>query len=123
MIVEYVKERGFKGEGKDPHLTLGSKYLVLSWNFDNIKRRSYLGVRSDDDGYPAIWDVSFFKIVDTRVPLNWQLKQLESEAYRLEPQAFSADFWEKFHDGNEEAEQLFQQEYEKIAAFHNFSIT
>lgn len=29
MIIRYVKERGYKGSGRDPHLTIGCDYIVL----------------------------------------------------------------------------------------------
>ena len=29
MIVKYVRERGYKGKGKDPNLSLGKVYLVV----------------------------------------------------------------------------------------------
>ena len=67
MIVKYVRERGYVGEGKDPHLTLGNEYIVLTLDY-HMTDGFQFSLLSDSEDDPGVWKAAFFDIVDTRVP-------------------------------------------------------
>ncbi len=123
MIIEYVRERGYDGVGKDPSLTLKKKYMVLGWDIFPNAKLNRVCIRRDSDGYPVSFDEKWFNLTEGSISTDWNFAKLESGAYRLGPIGFAGDFWDRFHDGDEEAELLFEQEYRKIVAFHKVSAT
>ena len=72
MIVRYVKE--CQGEKMDMDLTLGKEYLVLAIRLEREfylgaeQREPYIGVQRESDGYPSLFNLKFFDIVDSRIP-------------------------------------------------------
>ena len=130
MIVRYARERGYKGLGKDPILTLGRNYVVLGVLFRphpyvtqiNIETNVDDGDHSDgkpySDGGPGVFDMSFFDVVDPRVPSGWSLVVWEGGRYRLEPDEFAGDFWDRFHDADAVAEKVFDRVIKKVKFFH-----
>jgi len=119
MIVKYTKERGYKGAGQDPSLTLGAKYIVFGMNIRSDGRPNTVSVLCDDEQYPVIFDISFFDVVDPNVPDGWCFLQLTEDIYRLCPKEFTGDFWDRFHDGEKRAEAVFDKVVKKMEAFHS----
>lgn len=120
MIVQYARERGYQGPQKDPHLTLGENYIVLGINFrpNSGMYPHSVTIQSDSDGTPGLWELSFFDVIDPRLPNGWAFFDLGGGYYSLEPEEFFGDFWDCFHDGDESAERVFTQAVEKVRGFH-----
>ena len=140
MIVKYVRECKYHGGGKVESLTLGKDYLVLGVGLERktysngTKKEPYVCIQEDDDDYPCLFELSFFEVVDPRVPDGWSFSRSEDGAYYLEPKEFEGDFWEKFHNGepNEiekilrkhrgeedmDAQRIFKEVVKKIKGFH-----
>ena len=99
MIVKYVRERGYEGEGKDPYLTLGNEYIVFQISYHTTGGFHFsLPCDSEDD--PIFLEASFFDIVDARVPEDFIFKFSEGGYACLQPKEFGGDFWDLYHDNN-----------------------
>lgn len=119
MIVKYVRERGYEGRGVDPYLTLGRNYTVVDLTFKPHDSTYYVTLGDEDDEESGgVWDLKFFDIVDGRLPDGWVVTQFNHGIIGISPQEFLGDFWELYHDGDEEAEQVFADVLAKIKAFH-----
>jgi hypothetical protein len=115
MIVKYARERGYEGEGKDPHLTLGKEYVVIGINF-RPGEKPEISILSDNDDGPGLESIEFFDIIDAAIPPNYGFYVFKSFS-RLGPLEFQGDFWDKYHDGDKEAETLFLKVFERIKKF------
>jgi hypothetical protein len=118
MIVEYVKERGYEGNGQDPLLTLNKTYIVLRAVFRTDGYPASVTVQVDRDEAPGVFDIDCFKVVDARIPLDWNLRTL-SVGFCLEPVVFSGEFWDLYHDGDEGSEITFDNIIIQLKLFHN----
>lgn len=123
MIVKYVRERGYKGEDEDPHFTLGKDYIVLGIMYNAHFKSHTIHLPTDSDGDPVVLELECFDFIDESVPEGWVFRKLENGYLDLEPQEFSGDFWEDFHEGDEDKEggealKVFQNVVNKIYAFH-----
>jgi hypothetical protein len=121
MIVKYVKERGYQGEGKDPHLTLGKEYIAITVDFPPGKRPE-ISKQSDCDGTPGLQPIEFFEIIDSSLPENYCFKVYENGFASLQPVEFKGDFWDRYHDGDLEAEKLFEQVMTRLKKFHGWEV-
>lgn len=119
MIVRYARERGYKGKGKDQSLTLGADYFVLDVELRPNGLANSFSVQRESDGTPVVFDCSIFNIIDPRLPEGWGFYDLSENYHRLCPNEFSGDFWDRFHDGDTEAEAIFETVAKKIEAFHS----
>jgi hypothetical protein len=130
MIVRYVRERGYEGSGPDPLVTLRETYIVLSvlWrpapyphqicipsNVGDINRKICVPF---SDGGPGLFDMVFFDFVDYRIPPDWLMVDYGSGYYKLEPKEFSGDFWDRYHDADPSAEEIYDYVLRKIECFH-----
>lgn len=130
MIVRYTRERGYKGLGTDPILTVGCDYIVLGILFRPCPDTSQvciltnkdIGDHSDgmpfSDGGPGVFDMNLFDVVDPRVPLEWLFVDVGNGYYRLEPDEFAGDFWNRYNDADQGAETTFERIVGKLDAFH-----
>ena len=130
MIISYIRERGYKGDGHDPLLTIGKAYVVLGIIFRPAPYPAQVCICTDIDthnhsvgepysaGGPGVFDMSFFDIVDSRIPSDWSMLDHGRGYYRLEPNEFIGDFWDRFHDADPDAERTFQRVIEKLEVFH-----
>jgi len=121
MIVKYVRERGYKGQGQDPSLTLGKHYYVFGFDIRPDGYPNYISIRRESDGTPVLFEYSCFEVVDPRIPDGWCFFHLSEPYQRLDPCEFGGDFWDLFHDGDSEAEAVFEKVAKKIEAFHSSS--
>ncbi|PIE46915.1 MAG: hypothetical protein CSA42_05775 [Gammaproteobacteria bacterium] len=97
MIVKHTKLR----KPDDKALTLGKNYIVLIVDTEPNEQYPTICVRCDDDGTPAVFSLEFFDVVDPSIPTNWGWYELDSGikgCYRLQPDEFSGDFWDDYHD-------------------------
>jgi hypothetical protein len=134
MIVSYVRERGYKGEGSDPLLTIGKLYVVLGVMFRPAPYSMQVCVRTNSDtgdhtdgrpysnGGPGLFDMSSFDIVDSRIPSEWLMVDHGGGYYGLCPSEFGGDFWDRFHDSDSRAESEFESVLKKLDAYHGTSI-
>lgn len=123
MIVKYARERIYVGEGKDPHFSLGSTYMVFGMTFclGQENKPAKITLLSDMEKYPGAWDFCHFDIVDDRLPSDWVFCNLETRGiYRLCPLKFTGNFWDHFHDGDETAEKTFNEVSDELVNFHGF---
>jgi hypothetical protein len=140
MIIRYAKERAYDLCKEDESLTLGKGYIVLGITLeqgihaDGSRRKSYVTIQRDSDGYPCCFDIEFFDVIDPAIPDGWIFSRLSNGAYSLGPQEFEGNFWEKFHEGepNEiekmlkkhrgeediDAQTIFKEVVKKIQDFH-----
>lgn len=131
MIVRYVRERGYKGNGRDPLLTIGKVYTVLDIWFRPAPYIAQVCVCTDSDteghpmgvpysdGVPGSFDMNLFDIVDSRVPPDWLMSDYGCGYYKLEPNEFTGDFWDRYHDADPDAERVYKQLVKRLEAFHN----
>lgn len=83
----------------------GSKYTVIP-NF----------------GTPILCSINKFKVIDSRIPRNWIVKDNGNESILLSPYKWIDDslwrysFWEDYYDDDEEAIRVFQEEVDKMMA-------
>ena len=118
MIVRYMRERGYGGGGKDPLLTIGSEYAIISLAFRSDGHPNQISVICDDDGTPGVFDYSCFDVIDPQLPNEWCFVHLSDQYQRLTPKEFMGDFWDRYHDGDVEAEAVFSAVAKRIEAFH-----
>lgn len=118
MIVKYVSEREYKGEGKDPYLTLDKSYIVVDITYNPHSMIHNINLPADNDGDPIVLEPTCLDFIDERVPDGWVFRKLNNGYFDLQPQEFGGDFWDDFHDGKEEAEKVYRDVVNKIYAFH-----
>jgi len=121
MIVKYIRERGYEGEGKDPHFLLGKTYYVLGINFNHIGKPIDVSIQCDSDHTPVLLDLKFLDVINPAIPHDWCFFDFNNGFYRLCPKEFGGDFWDEFHDGVESAEALFANTLQKIKRFHKLA--
>ncbi|GHB70542.1 hypothetical protein GCM10008107_19980 [Psychrosphaera saromensis] len=117
MIVKYVKERGYEGNGADPLLTLNKEYIVFRVEFRTDGHPTSIAVPIDRDGSLGKFYINCFSVVDSRVPLEWNLTTRPA-TFCLEPIEFSDTFWDDYGDDDEAAEQVFFDVHKKLKTFH-----
>lgn len=118
MIVCYTKERGYKGLYKDPHMTLGKKYIVFGILIrpNSLQYPTQITLLSDSDQTPCQFELNCFDMVDEAIPKDWVFTHLGSGYYRLCPKEFIGDFWDRFHEADKSAEKTFQVVYKRLEA-------
>ena len=60
MIVKYVKERGYKGNGADPLVTLNKEYIVFRVEFRTDGHLTSIAIPIDRDGSLGKFDMNCF---------------------------------------------------------------
>jgi hypothetical protein len=118
MIVKYLGKYDNFEQQENIHLKIGSEYFIVNLDISFYKQRTVIGICSDADGVPRLWDLQLFEVVDARIPNDWVFLHSENNYFFLQPQEFQEDFWDNFHDGDEQAEKIFAQVMEKIRQFH-----
>lgn len=121
MKVKYVTARPYKGKGSDPSFTFGRTYLVLGVRFKGATELTEIIVRRDSDAAPVLAELRHFSVVDPAVPPEWGLFSLADGSYALEPKEFSGEFWNRYHDGEPEAENVFERIWGDVQDFHCIS--
>jgi hypothetical protein len=96
------------------HLTLGRVYTVIGVDF-YPNEPPLLCIRSDSDGVPVLNKCEFFDVLASEVPLNYGFKFFPSGFARLEPVEFPENFWDRYHNGDIEAEKLFSKVMKRLA--------
>lgn len=114
MIVQYVKERGYVGQGLDPLYTLGKKYIVLSVGFYEFDRPVSFTILSEDDNTPSLVSSEYFELITNEVPNGWVLTQHGNGFFSLRPHEFTGTFWDDFNEGDSDAEKTFERVYSKL---------
>ena len=124
-MIRYVHKRDRKSEDKDPSLTLGKTYLVFGVTFrpNSLQQPTLVSILRDSDETPALFEIQFFDIVNEHLPDNWIFYPFKHFGvspgyYELSPKEFTGDFWDRFHDSDEQAEKIFQQVKKKLEQFH-----
>ena len=118
MIIRHTRKREDREE--DTHLTLNKDYIVISVLYTPSSGTEFT-IETDGDNYPALFSSKYFDLIDARLPPNFMYKFYENGITQLRPLAFDGNFWERFHDGDPEAEKVFEETVRKIKAFHNFA--
>ena len=110
MIVKFTEPNHKHKES----LTVGKMYIVITITIRPDEKHPSITVRSDDDGTPCVFSLDFFEVVDPKIPKNWGWYELNSGFkgyYRLQPTDFHGEFWDSYHDGDEESDKLFEKIY------------
>lgn len=118
MIVRYVKERGYVGPARDPSLTLGAAYIALAIEFRPTGQGHDICIQRESDGTPVLFPLALFEVVDPRIGSGWCLFDMGDSYFRLMPEEFGGDFWDRFNDGDTEAERIFAEVVRRLRAFH-----
>lgn len=119
MIVKYMRDWGYQGEGKDPDLTFKKEYLVIGVNY-NVQGNLEVSVEIDSDGTPCLFPLTSFDLVDPSLPEEYSFYFYEYGFASLQPIEFKGDFWDRYHDGDPEAEKLFEQVMTRLKKFHGW---
>lgn len=99
-------------------LTVGFSFLVFSIKFDSGGYSHNICMRDPQEGYPVVYDLSHFDIIDPRIPSDWMCKKVTENGYDLSHREFTGDFWVDFHDGDKVAEETFLDVLKEIVYFH-----
>ncbi len=116
MKVKFVRLRTPESGVDDSSFELGKVYLVFGIQFQPGGRSPLVTVQRDTDKTPVMRELQYFEVVDSTVPDEWCLFDFGGGVYRLEPKEFGGDFWDRFHDADEDAEKTFERVAEKINA-------
>ncbi|APG31155.1 hypothetical protein [Granulibacter bethesdensis] len=98
--------------------TIGKIYPILGILYRSDGRPIMLTLQRDSDGTPVLMEMKFFQFVDHSVPDGWGFFDFGNGSYSLEPQEFSGDFWDLYHDADPNAEAIFEKVLKKIEDFH-----
>ncbi len=95
-------------------LTVNHEYLVLS--ILALPEKAVLfRLMADDTRTPILAESSLFAAVSQPLPSNWVAAVREGGAVELGPRGWlDAGFWERFFDGEAEAEEIFRKESEAM---------
>ena len=120
MMVRYVRERGYKGEGNDPYLTMNETYIVffIIIGSGSSSTPSMVSVACNSDGEPGMFELQYFDITDQRIPLDWGLHRNEGGWFLLSPKEHLIKSLNLYDDRNEVEELIFQKLKEKLTQFH-----
>ncbi len=119
MIVRYARlcER-FESLQNDPSLTVGKEYLVFVIAFSSHRCETVFSIQADSDGTPILRNAKDFDIVDPRLPDGWGCYVFTAEHLAIYPADLAGGLWDRYHDGDEEAERIFEAVKQKLIAFH-----
>jgi hypothetical protein len=117
MIVLFANQQHDKKKKNHSSLILGQQYLVFSMWFYACSTEKHVVVMADDYT-PALFNIESFDFIDNRVPEEWGIYRIHSNKYLLGPSVFSVDFWNRYHDGDQEAEKIFIQVRKQLISFH-----
>ena len=115
MIIKYVRLREDREE--DLSFSLNSLYYCFGVEFSTYHNTVKATIQRDSDQTPVLVDLKYFDVVDESIPDDWILRPL-AIGYRLCPLVFSGDFWDLYHDGDEEAESTFTKVVKQLEIFH-----
>lgn len=80
---------------------------------------TYVSIYSNVHDSPVLEELENFEITDNRIPPDWVFQKYESNNnFFIQPQEFTGNFWDDYHDGNPEAEKIFKEVERKIKQFH-----
>lgn len=103
--------------------TLGNQYTVLSILVRNHAIESQnietlIIIRRDSDGTPCLILLTSFEILDPSIPMGWVFNSFpDNVGYSIEPIEFTGDFWDKYYDGDENAEKTFESVWNRLTNF------
>lgn len=117
MIVKNVHPR-LGSNDKDPFITLDHNYIVISISFLKDQNVVQYGIDTDNSEGPGLFDANLFEITDYRLPPDFTAHRFEFERYRIQPIEFDGDFWDLYHDADEQAEAVYLQVVDRIKRFH-----
>ena len=125
MIVKYARERGYKGQGKDPSVSLGKKYLAFGIDFrpNSLEYPPLVIIWTDSEQNLAMFELSLFEIIVESVPTDWVFHDLGEGYLRLTPKEFLGEFWDQFNDGDENAEHISRSVRKKLEDFHSLKVS
>lgn len=114
MIVKYARSRDYKG-ALDPLLTMGKLYTVVSILFGGVTQPALISICTDDDNTPSLFDLKYFDVVDGHFPDGWTVRSYENGCAVLQPDQFHGDFWDRYHDGDSDAEKAFSDYWRAVS--------
>lgn len=105
-----INEQTQQEQNTSPWLTLGKEYIVLMIEVYSNKNY-FLLVDDSSNQAPHLHDAKQFKVTSHYVPSNWQINAGELEIVTIGPKAWQdPTFWERCHDGEELALEIYKQE-------------
>ena len=70
---------------------------------------------SDEQSCVALFPVSDFTVTNAKVPPNWVISTDLNGCLVIGPQSWlEGDFWDRYHDGDPSAEEIFKREVKKM---------
>jgi hypothetical protein len=106
----------------DPNdgLILGCVYTVFGIELQ-LSGPGYVTIQYGLDMVPNKKEIQLFEIVDPAIPNDWVISIPKNGYYCFEPKSFvefSGDFWEHYYCNDDRAENIFEQERERLENFH-----
>lgn len=111
MILKCIDS--FSDDFKLDHL-----YICLAVSFSESNKTTEVTVRRDSDETPVVMDIKRFELVTQEMPFNWGFYYYGEGFSRTQPVEFSGDFWNLYHDGDQEAERIFEKVYRRLAKYY-----
>jgi len=94
----------------DRWLTIGREYDVLCVSFSADNHVSFRLI-GNDKHTPALFGGELFDVTDQSIPKNWVVCKKGEREYTFGPRTWSeVGYWERFFDGDPEAQTVFGQE-------------
>jgi len=118
MKVRFVRPRTPDSGEDDSSFELGKIYLVLGIQFQPAGPSPMVTIQRDTDKTPVMRELQCFEVVDTTVPDEWCLFDFGDGVYCLEPKEFGGNFWDRFHDAEDDAERIFELVVERLGALN-----
>lgn len=102
-------------EKSSSSITLNKIYDVLWVSIDKKRNITQIQIINDSGEIPILKNLISFKIVDSRIPRNWEVFYDEDNLLELSPRAWMEDgFWERYFDYDKKAVEIFEREKEII---------
>ncbi len=110
MKVMYCKGKAIE----DGWLKRNVEYVVLYITTSTDGTQEYL-IWSDEQSGVALFPVSEFTITDHSISNNWVILTDLNECLVLGPKSWiEGDFWDRYHDGDLDTEDVFKKELNKM---------
>ena len=122
MIVKYLNLHNKEIQYGVSVLERGHDYQILDISFWKNNQLPSINILVNKEYYyPASFDLDLFEVINGSVPADWIFYNFES-CYSLCPQEFIGDFWDRYHDGDQEAETVFETVVRNLQKFHGWPV-
>jgi hypothetical protein len=105
-----INEQTQQEQSASPWLTVGKEYIVLMIEVYSNKNY-FLMIDDSSNEAPHLQDAKQFEVISHHIPSNWQINAGDLEITTLGPSTWQEpSFWERCHDGDESALEIYKFE-------------